>query len=383
MLQGTLINLLRSVASRKRIVDLKPLLVKTISVVELTRLGDVMIILPFLDRLGQLFPNARVRVFVGQDYASLLNSLETRFECIGIPNPSTFRGLALAVRYARDTPTDIAISMSPPRRNALVTLASRSHFKLGYLSHVNSLTPFLDSTRVESFGFVLPARVTYGRENIYQRSAKILLGLGVTPGPDEWRAKMKPEIYSAVRTRLVRDGRMPRRKHVLLHPFSGWEYRNWPLDNFLALAERINAQLGHDVVMSVGYKDLRRIRKLLEGRSPGTMILTSDLVETAVLTKDAQLVIGNDSGPLHLAAALNTRVVGLFGPAPSELTAPRASSNTYLYRKVDCSPCDQRICIRPDHSCMTLLGIDEVFVAVTRALQAPIISKSLTSDVQG
>ena len=380
MLQGTIINLLRSLATRKRIVDLEASLVKTVLVVELTRLGDVMVVLPFLDQLHQIFPNARMRVLVRQDYAALLDLLEVRCEFVGIPRPSTAGGLARAVRYARSNEVDLAVSMSPPRRNALVTLACRSRFKLGYLSEVDSLTPFLDSTPVESFGFDLPARVAYERENIYERPGKILRGLGVTPWSSPWHADLNPDRSSAARTRLAQEGRIPRRPYVLLHPFSGWHYRNWPLDNFLSLGEKIQTQLGYDVVMSAEIKDLERISRSLEGRPQLRAILSSDLPEMAVLTKDAQLVVGNDSGPLHLASVLNRKIVGLFGPAPAELTAPRGGS--YLYRKVDCSPCDQRRCIRPDHSCMTLLGVDEVFAAVTRALQSPVTTEPLTTHVE-
>lgn len=380
MLQKLTIGLLRYFSSRRKIGDLQPSWIKTIVVVELTRLGDVLAILPFLERLHHRFPNARIRVLVSQAYLPLLASFESGLQFIGIDGPGTLRGLVHALREVRDQPADLAVSMSPPRRNVLVALASDSRFTVGYLSHLDSLTPFLESTQVESFGFKLPVETVYGRENIYERPAKILMALGVVAEPAQWHARLKAGIYTSVKDQLTREGRFPHRQYILLHPFSGWDFRSWPLDNFFALAERIDSQLECDTVMSAGAGDLERLRRSVEGRPSVRTILSSDILEMAILTKDAQVVVGNDSGPLHLAALMNKRTVGLFGPSPPGLTGPCAGNGRYLYKRVECSPCDQRICVRPDRSCMTLLGVEEVFDAVARLVRSRTIDESLRAN---
>lgn len=82
----------------------------------------------------------------------------------------------------------------------------------------------------------------------------------------------------------------------------------------------------------------------------------------------ADLFIGNDSGPLHLAALLGVPVVGLFGPATPEHTAPYAARGVFVYRKVPCSPCSQTLCTMPANSCMNRITVEEVYDAASGLL---------------
>lgn len=88
---------------------------------------------------------------------------------------------------------------------------------------------------------------------------------------------------------------------------------------------------------------------------------SSDVLDTAAMIQGAGLFVGNDSGPLHLAALLGVPVVGLFGPAPPERTAPFASRGVFMYRQVACSPCTQTTCAMPGNSCMNRIAVQEVF----------------------
>jgi len=89
----------------------------------------------------------------------------------------------------------------------------------------------------------------------------------------------------------------------------------------------------------------------------------ADLIEMANVIARADLFIGCDSGPIHLATFLGVRSIGLYGPAAPELTRPVWSNSVMfrgLYHPVDCSPCDQRRCVRPGATCMGLISVGEV-----------------------
>jgi 3-deoxy-D-manno-octulosonic-acid transferase/heptosyltransferase-1 len=380
LVQRALIGSLRYVCSLRRRESFHPSAIKTILVVELTHLGDVIAMLPFLERLQISFPNASIRVLMNQHYISLFNALDMKFEFVGADYPETTTGLAKAVQLVRSMPVDLAISMSPPRRNALVTLASDSRFKVGYLSYLDSLTPFLTSTPVEAFGFVPSIMAAYARANIYERPDRILATLGIEPKPCNLHAELKRDVHLSVRSRLLERGSMPESRFVLLHPFSGWEYRNWGLEKFVELANRIVEELEYDVVISCEAGDSEKVTSAVQRMSRIRIDGHADLLEVAVLMMGASLVVGNDSGPLHLAAALNVRSIGLFGPAGPELTAPKFDRGRYLYKSVECSPCDQRICIRPDNPCMRLHKTNEVFSAVAGALEAAVLDESVTTN---
>jgi ADP-heptose:LPS heptosyltransferase len=103
------------------------------------------------------------------------------------------------------------------------------------------------------------------------------------------------------------------------------------------------------------------LRSAFSGNERVVFAPSSDIMDTAAVIRHAELFIGNDSGPLHLAALLGVPVVGLYGPAPPEQTAPYAGRGVFLYRKVSCSPCTQTVCTMPENSCMNRITVEEVY----------------------
>lgn len=120
-----------------------------------------------------------------------------------------------------------------------------------------------------------------------------------------------------------------------------------------------------------------QLKKQIKNKAKITTVFEAKLETVMQYLSNALLFIGNDSGPLHLASALGVQSIGLFGPAPPELTAPQSKHNFYFYEKVECSPCQQIDCIRPDNTCMDLIPVDEV---AQRAIQI-IKSKLETKEV--
>lgn len=355
----------------REIKGLEPSEIRSILIVELTRLGDVVAMLPAVRLLAHHYTQASVTMLVDEQYAKLVRVAGLRCDVVGIQKPESFSGFLRAVTRARNLKADLALSMSPPKRNAAVTLASGARRKVGYLTYVNSLAPYLETTPVEAFGCITYGMENYGRENIEDRALKICKALGVIPGTYSTSGKGIAQIDA----RGLSSGRnhVPRRPFVVLHPFSGWEFRSWPLGNFTRIASMILAAGDYDVVFLCEKGEEGKLdpaKSELGGREDVHFVASDDLVYTATLLQRAAVVVCNDSGPLHLAAALGTGVVGLFGPAPPALTGPRGARGEFLFKHVECSPCNQTVCVRPTESCMTLITPDEVFGAVARQLRS-------------
>jgi len=79
--------------------------------------------------------------------------------------------------------------------------------------------------------------------------------------------------------------------------------------------------------------------------------------------------VTNDSGPMHIASAVGTPVVAMFGPTDPRRTAPMGHPAHVLRYDLPCSPCFRRVCPYPDHPCMRLIGVDEVLKAVLHMLR--------------
>jgi heptosyltransferase-2 len=362
---------MRQLASRKRKRTLHPESVQVVGAIELTRLGDTLSAIPVIRALRRFFPHAMIHVVVDNAHAPLLDALQLGIQVLGVKDPTSARSLYRTSRYLRGFRPDIAISLSPSKRNAFLALSSASRKQAGYLSYIDTLTPHLEETPVEGFGFVPIAQSTYGRESIHERSAKILNVMGgahhLRLNSDPVSLRNEEALYQNLLARKV----LPSEDYVVIHPFAGWEYRRWDPARFARLGRSIISDYDTEVVYLSDNRDqdgLFRLSEQFRDEPRARFVSFLSLMESAVLIHRSSLFIGNDSGPLHLAALFGVPLVGLFGPAPPELTAPRSSESEFLYRKVECSPCAQRVCERPDESCMTLIEQDEVMRAVGRFL---------------
>lgn len=346
--------------------------VKSVVVVELTRLGDVITMIPAQRLLVERFPQARFCLVVEERYAAFLRAMNIPGEVMGVKRPDRVVGFLRAVKLVRMRKADLVLSMSPPKRNAAVALASGAPRIAGYLTYMDSLTPYLESTPIESFGCVLERPASYGRKNIEERSLTVCTALGIDTQHARYDITLAPSEEERVRRMLIEEGLPPQRRFIVLHPFSGWAYRSWPLERFIELVQRVLTVLPEYDVLFVCEEaetpNLARVREQFAHVATVRVFASSDLVQTAFLMKYASLVVANDSGPLHLAVALGTPVVGLFGPASPELTAPRRANGTYLYERVECSPCTQLTCVRPEQWCMRQIATDDVLRCVVSRL---------------
>lgn len=369
MLTKTAITFLRFAAGRNTQNDLQPHAVKSILLVELARLGDVITILPAIPLLRSYFPNARITLLVDQTYVSLLNVLELDAEARGFKHTDSLLGLWSMVQEIRELKADLACSMSPGKRNAVATLASGASGIVGYLAHVDTHTPYLSSTPVEGFGVRLNENVSFHMESIGERPMKVLKALGVESAKRDNCLTLKKEWLLKVRRSLTERGILPSHPFVAIHPFSGWDFRSWPAEKFSLLAHELLKEGWESIVFVCSREEepgLHEIRKQFVGNEQVKFFPSTDAAETAAVISEASMFIGNDSGPLHLASGLGVPSVGLFGPAWPELTAPSGFKGVALHKQVECSPCNQRICVRPENPCMNLITPGEVVESVRR-----------------
>jgi heptosyltransferase-2 len=138
----------------------------------------------------------------------------------------------------------------------------------------------------------------------------------------------------------------------------------WPPERFAQLADRLVSECAADVIFfgSSGEREIsNRIRSKMN--SPAiSMVGETSMRDFAALLASCSLFIGNDSGAMHVAAAVGLPVIGIFGSTDPEGTAPLTEQFTLVREPVSCSPCFLRRC-PVDHRCMTRINVDSVFEA--------------------
>lgn len=160
---------------------------------------------------------------------------------------------------------------------------------------------------------------------------------------------------------------------VVLAPMTTWPSRCWPAERFAGLGNRLHSE-GAAVVLIGSAKeewDIREIASRMQKTNPLVLAGNLGFREVAALISRADLLISGDTGPMHVAAAVGTSYLSLFGPTPVEGRAPLAGRGTVLMHPVRCGPCDQKICPNKgeDHLlCMRLISVEEALSAALRLL---------------
>jgi len=147
--------------------------------------------------------------------------------------------------------------------------------------------------------------------------------------------------------------------------------KRWQAESFAELNDWIQARLNANVVL-IGSKDELDVSIEVAAKSnikPSILTGKTDLAEATAILSVCDLVISNDTGPAHIAAALGTKTLIIFGPTNPLTTRPFPANAEIVYKTVECSPCMLRDC-PIDHRCMTRIRADEVFIKAENLLTA-------------
>lgn len=168
----------------------------------------------------------------------------------------------------------------------------------------------------------------------------------------------------------------PSRK-VLLHPGTRSPFRLWPTERFAALIDRIQDELDAQVFLAGGPSDLATVREIRAQTKTHVIVLEQafSVEEFAALVAQCHLFVCHDSGPMHIAAAVSTRVVALFGSQNAAIWRPHGPGHVALQTDLPCTcfPATQlpSSCVPHDayrSYCVRKLSVDQVFAAVQSQL---------------
>ncbi|MBD3387167.1 lipopolysaccharide heptosyltransferase II [candidate division KSB1 bacterium] len=160
------------------------------------------------------------------------------------------------------------------------------------------------------------------------------------------------------------------KKVIALNFSGGWPSKRWPLNRFMVLARRLVEKHACEILIVWGPGEKKEAQLLQDQISVGTTILPeTNLKELAAILSRADLMITTDSGPMHIAAAMQTPCVALFGPTNPHLQGPYGKNHKIIVaRGLPCLRCNRLTC---DHnSCMKLISVDDVLNAATSVLMS-------------
>lgn len=318
---------------------------RSLLIVRLSALGDVIHVLPALAALRAAFPAAKLGWAVEDRAASLLQGHPQLDRLHVIPRKAWTRSLGqwslgAVARGMRETVAElkreeyeVALDFQANLRSSALTYFSGARRRIGQprpFSKEGSRLLFTET----------PAPVGKDVHKI-ARNLQLLGPLGIDPS-----VAPRPLIP----TDPPRND-LGARPIVLLHPgvSAFGALKAWREDRFAELGAALAAD-GATVLFLWGGAAEQRLAEALAAQAPGTAAApaTASLRELATLLAAADLVVGVDSGPLHMAAGLGTPVLGLYGPKHPGTYGPFWPNGRVVRGAEECSPCRHRKCPRPD-----------------------------------
>ncbi len=332
-----------------------------ILIIKPSSLGDVVQALPVLKSLRQKYPHARIDWLVNQELADILLDnpyLHTihSWDRAGWRQPRSFlrafRDTLALVRNLRRARYDRVIDLQGLFRSAVLAYLSGGKAITGF-ANAREMAPFLYRKRVE-----LPTGEMHSVDRY------VLAVAGDVSAEKEFPIEFSPtdrQCMENLLSRMEYDGNRPL---ILFVPGARWPTKRWPPENFAALAEVLVESQGAQVGLIGSRAEtpfVERISFLTRYRTMNFSGKTT-LKQLAFLFTKAALVVGNDSGPIHIAAAVGTPVIALYGPTSPTRTGPYGGNHTVLTSRLPCSPCFSRKC-NISVACMRDISVDSVFEA--------------------
>ncbi|MHC5003260.1 MAG: glycosyltransferase family 9 protein [Planctomycetota bacterium] len=324
--------------------DVEPVLIVMVN----KNLGNLCVSLPVIDRLARHF-DARPDVVVDERYADLARTSLPSARVLGSP-VSVVAGATLVTRLvARGYRA--AIDVSGGVRSTTLVGASRSPHRVG-----------LDSSRRS---WMYNQRITDAAPaHALDRYAQVLQCIGERGRPPLIRHRSRPDDRDAVRAALRDELAADAGPLVVLHCGAGKPYRLWPAERFAAVADGLVERCGAARFCLIGTPDerplMQRVRAAMRaGDRAGLLHLP--IAQLPALFDEADLMMCNESGPMHVAALTGVPIVAIFGPTAESRWAPIRGERTVTLRGADCDPrCGRRGRCAVDFRCLEGLTVDRV-----------------------
>ena len=337
-------------------------------------LGDAIMALPAIADLRRHYPGAALTLAARRPLAALASmvpGVDASMPLDGRGGARVITALRGDIDRVREGRFDAALLLPNSFHAALLAYRARIPQRWGYRADLR--TPLLTRAVPK------PRVARLHQAEYYQHLTR---GLGIASGPLVAEVRVD-EARRAGADRLLREHGWDGSPLVGIAPGAadGWAKR-WPPERMGALAARLAHEAGASVVNVGASADRDTVDTVVRtagaaGAGAGAVIDLAgktDLPALAGVLSRCRAFVSNDSGAMHLAAAVDVPVIGIFGPtrewATSPLPGPRAIQTAIVHTDVSCRPCMLRTC-PIDHRCMTRIAVEDVMAPVVVALNGP------------
>ncbi len=334
---------------------------KNILIFKISSLGDIILSTPSLRAVRKKFPNANITVLVDVRFREVLENCPYVDELITCDFDGRDKrvGFLKLARKLRAEDMDITIDLQNNRRSHLLSFLSIVPERYGY-----------DNGKMS---FLLNRKISLPKKPMepVKHQACVLGLLGITKLDDRlelWPVRESEEwAEKFLKSNWLKEGQ--KLVAISVSASQRWKTKNWPVQSMIKLTEALAREKGVRVVLLGAGEDRSRAEEFLKktDAKPIDAVGRTDISQMVSLIKRCDALLTGDSAPMHVASAVGTPFVAIFGPTDPRLHVPPSGDHRILRKKMRCSPCYKPTCLRRG-KCVSSIKVEEAFKALVEIM---------------
>ncbi len=330
------------------------------------RMGDVILSTPVLRVLREEYPEAYIAMMVRPYAAECVEGNPYIDEVILYDKYGKHKGIFDSLKFAMELKHksfDIAIVLHPTTRMHLVTFIAGISKRVGYDRKCGALLTHR-----------IPHKKEEGKKHEREYTLDILKHIGIDPKTEELYMPVKRDILKRVEGMLQGHEIEPKDRILAIHPSSSCPSKRWLAERFASVADGLAEDFGLKIVLISDKEGEIFSSEVARHMKSDSLDLSAKMSigELAALIKRSTLFISNDSGPVHIASAVSTPVISIFGRKDPGLGpirwGPVGKYDIILHKDAGCKTCLAHNCTK-DFLCLKSISVDEVIEAAKSILQ--------------
>lgn len=333
--------------------------VKRILIIKPSSLGDIIHGLPVLGAIRDKWPEAKIAWLVKEVYADILHGNPYIDELILLKKDTLTTSFFPFRKKLHKARFDLVVDIQGLFRSGLISYLSGAPMRVGFHNGRELSTVFY-THKID-----VPINL-----HAVDRNLKLVASLGCEIQKVKFPLNKNKKTLQGVSDFFKRNQLETKKPLIILVPGGRWEKKRWPAEFFSKLGFLLSKELQAGIVMVGSSQE----RSLVQGikksmQVPSAVAIDIPLSNLVGILGKSDLVVTNDSGPMHIASAAGIPVVALFGPTNPDLTGPYTERQLVISKNMECSPCYRKRCIQNSFECMESITVEEVFEGVKHILK--------------
>ena len=333
---------------------------RRVLIIKLRYIGDVLLATPTMRALKAAQPDVHVTMMVNRGTEDVLLGNPDVDEIMVLDKGSLAAQWRL-IAGLRRRQFDTVIDLTDGDRSAFLSWISGAPVRIG----------FNDEHRWRGQGYTQVVQPVPGVRHRIDRDLAALKLLKIEAGSKVPQLWLTSEDENRANQLLEQLGIQRSQSIVVLQPGARYWFKAWPPERFAELADRLQSEYNCQVLIGGSQQDIILAQQIRQMAKSNLVIMAgrTTIRQFAVIAKKSALFVGSDSGAMHIASAVGTPVVALFGPSNPFEWGPRGGGPAdVIYMGLDCRDCFHPTCRRGEGNCMKLITVDAVYASARRML---------------